>query len=81
LDLQISFSWRLGEEAMEPRWRGEHGVQCYVSEDCNAQDHDESFLDTPDGWRVIGGDHLVRGEASRKSWLQASLAIAKIKCA
>jgi len=66
---------------MEPCWRGEHGVQSDVSEDGDAQDHDESFLDTPDGWRVIGGDHLVRGEESRKSWLQASVAMAKIKCA
>ena len=48
---------------MEPCWRGEHGVQGDVSEDRDAQNHDDGFLDAPDGWRIIGGDHLVRGKS------------------
>jgi len=48
---------------MEPCRRGEHGVQGDVSEDRDAQHHDDGFLDAPDGWRVICGDHLVRGKS------------------
>ena len=65
---------------MEPCRRGEHGVQCDVSEDRDAQDHDDGFGRAR--WMAHNRRRSSRqGEKSRKSWLQASVAMAEIKCA
>ena len=65
---------------MEPCWRGEHGVQGDVSEDRDAEHHHDGFLDAR--WMAHNRRRfLVSGEEARKSWLQASVAMAKIKCA